>query len=69
VVWEDRKWKGYDIEAGLYGYDLSAQSEFIICTHGGDYDIETPSISGSIVVWRYQPVGASYYIYGAKLPE
>ena len=70
VVWEDRKWKGYDIEAGLYGYDLSTQSEFTICPHGGDYDIETPSLSGSIVVWRYQsPVGASYYIYGAKLPE
>jgi beta propeller repeat protein len=51
VVWED--WRNQNAgsdNANIYGYDLLSRQEFPIAVAKGDQ--ESPSISGSTVVWR-----------------
>jgi TolB protein len=64
VVWEDKRNGHWDI----YGFDLTTQTEFPICTHDGDQ--EKPSIytdpneSSYVVVWQDRRAGNAD-IYGA----
>lgn len=60
VVWID--WRNKDRD--IYGYDLSTQTEFAICTAPGDQ--ESPATNGNIVVWADSRRGGSD-IYGYDL--
>jgi beta propeller repeat protein len=62
VVWYDER----NVNADIYGYDLSTSTEFPICTDSSDQ--YTPSVSGSIVAW-HDGRNSSYDIYGVRLEE
>lgn len=63
VVWHDKR-NGQRLD--IYGYDLSTQSEFPICTND-DSDSANPDISGNIVVWWDNRNGSCSTIYGYDL--